>query len=135
MKEKQEEIILKGRLNGSQRNRLAKLMNMMYSPSELADEVGFERRQVYRVYIPLGCPHDRDKHNRIWINGIDFRNWVMDLYRKKELSIKEAFCLTCKKPVKIYNPVEKMKNGLVFLVCACPLCGRKKSKIVSRVKK
>ena len=90
MKEKQEEIILKGRLNGSQRNRLAKLMNMMYSPSELADEVGFERRQVYRVYIPLGCPHDRDKHNRIWINGIDFRNWVMDLYRKKELSIKEA---------------------------------------------
>ena len=129
------EIILKGRLDGKQRNRLGNLMNMMYSPSELAEEIGFERRQVYRVYIPLGCPHERDRHNHIWINGIDFKNWVLDLYKKKELSKGEAFCLTCKKPVMIKNPIEKKKNGLIFIICECQNCGRKLSKIITRVKR
>jgi len=129
------EIILKGRLDGKQRNRLGNLMNMMYSPSELAKEIGFERRQVYRVYIPLGCPHERDQHNHIWINGIDFKNWVLDLYKKKELSKDETFCLTCKKPVMIKNPIKKKKNGLVFLISLCPNCGRKLSKIITRVKR
>lgn len=135
MAEKYKEIILKGRLNGNQRNRLANLMNMMYSPSELADEIGFERRQVYRVYIPLGCPHDRDQHNHIWINGIVFKNWALELHRKRELSKDEAFCLTCKKQVKMIHPVMKNKDGLIFNICNCPNCGRKISKIITRVKR
>jgi hypothetical protein len=60
-------------------------MNMMYSPSELADEIGFDRRKVYRIYIQLGCPHEKDNRNHIWINGVDFRNWILDIYRKREL--------------------------------------------------
>ena len=64
-----KEIILKGRLDGNQRNRLVRLLNMLYSPSELANEIGFTKRQVYRVYIPLGCPHEKDSKGRNWING------------------------------------------------------------------
>jgi len=70
-----EEMHLKGRLNGSQRMRLIKLLDMLYKPSELAEEVGFTRRQVYRVYIPSGCPHTRDEKRYIWINGKAFREW------------------------------------------------------------
>lgn len=70
-----KEIKLKGRLKGCQRMRLIKLFDMLYKPSELAEEVGFTRRQVYRVYIPAGCPHKRDEHKHIWINGKAFREW------------------------------------------------------------
>ena len=51
-----EEIELKGRLDGRQRNRLKSLLNMKYRPREIAEEVGFSVHQVYRVYIPLECP-------------------------------------------------------------------------------
>ena len=54
--EEHKEILLRGRLGGKQRLRLEKLLDMLYMPSELAEEVGFNRRQVYRVYIHFGCP-------------------------------------------------------------------------------
>ena len=43
---------------------------------ELADEIGFNVRQMYRVYIPNGCPHNRDDSRHLWINGLEFRNWI-----------------------------------------------------------
>ena len=65
----QDVILLRGRLNGQQRLRLKTLLNMMYKPSELAEEIGFNQNQVYMVYIPAGCPHERDEKGHIWING------------------------------------------------------------------
>ena len=93
-KENQAEIILKGRLDGTQRNKLARLLNMMYRPKELADEIGFETRQVYRVYIPLGLPHERDDLQHIWINGIAFKNWGREIYKKQKLNNNQACCLS-----------------------------------------
>ena len=78
--EDQSIVLLKGRLNAQQRTRLTKLLDMMYTPSELAEEVGFYVRQVYRVYIPAGCPQERDQHKRVWINGKAFKEWgITDL--------------------------------------------------------
>ncbi len=37
-------ILLKGRLNGPQRMHLLKLLDMEYTPAELAKEIGFSRR-------------------------------------------------------------------------------------------
>ena len=74
----QTEIILKGRLKGYQRMRLIKLLDMEYTPGELAIEVGFNRRQVYRVYMHQGCPHRRDNKRRLWINGKEFQEWSKD---------------------------------------------------------
>ena len=74
------------------------------STSEIAQEIGFNVRQVYRVYIPLGLPHKRDKLNHIWINGHVFRDWIKEIYRKSNLRENEVFCLTCKRPVKMVNP-------------------------------
>ncbi len=130
--QKDKKIIVRGRLDGNQRKRLVSLMNMMYTPSELADEIGFDRRKIYRIYIPLGCPHIRDEKRYIWINGVEFRNWIKDIYRKRELLEDQAFCIRCKIPVKMKNPIRKEGKGIVYYLCECPNCGRRISKIIAR---
>lgn len=130
-----DEIILRGRLNGNQKNRLTKLLDMPYSPIELAQEIGFTQRQVYRVYVPLGCPHTRDNERHIWINGKEFREWIKIIYLKRKLKINEAFCLTCKKAVPMHNKVRKNINNLFYYQCECPNCGRVLNRIITRGKK
>gem|GEM_PF-576945 len=131
---KNNEITLKGRLDGSQRNRLIRLLDMFYSPSELAEEVGFTRRQVYRVYIPAGCPHERDERRHIWINGKVFRGWCEETYPRVSIGQDETFCLSCKKAVKITNPIRKQKGRLHYWISQCPNCGRKLARIITREK-
>jgi hypothetical protein len=128
------EIILKGRLNLNQKNRLAKLLDMMYSPSELANEIGFSKRQVYRVYLMLGCPYYKDETNHLWINGKLFRDWIKDIYRKISLKQNEVFCLTCKKAVPMVRKVKKQKDRLSFYQSKCPNCGRVLTRIITRGK-
>ena len=126
------QYILKGRLDGKQRNKLKGLFDMLYSPRELAEEVGFHIDQVYNVYVPLGCPHQRDGNNHILINGEAFAEWYTKIYTKIKLAQDETFCLTCKKGVKIINPQEQTKNDLVYILSVCPVCGRKLTKIIER---
>lgn len=130
----EREILLKGRLDGSQRVRLGKLLDMLYSPSELADEVGFARRQVYRVYRHLDCPHEKDEKGYLWINGKQFREWYEVTYPRVSVGADEAFCLTCKKPVKITNPTEQKRGKLTYLICDCPKCKRKLARILTKEK-
>jgi hypothetical protein len=128
----QVEILLRGRLNGRQKQRLDTLLDMMYRPSELAEEIGFAVRQVYRVYIPAGCPHERDEQRHIWINGKAFREWALDVYKKCKLASDEAFCLTCRQPVKMIDPIQQRKGRLLYVLCDCPKCGRRLTRIVGR---
>ena len=127
-----EKIELRGRLSGQQKTRLQNLFDMMYRPSEIAKEIGITKRQFYRVYLPLGLPHERDHRNHVWINGCVFREWVSDYYQKTKLEENEAFCLTCKKPVQIITPDHKKKFDITYIICNCPICGRKLSKIIDR---
>lgn len=127
------ELILRGRLDGRQRNRLKRLFDLFYTPSELSEEIGFTIDQVYRVYVPLGCPHKRDKRNHILINGIEFKDWYIKNYKKTSLKENEIFCLTCRKAVEIKNHKQQKKNGLLYILCSCPNCGRKLAKIMDRV--
>ena len=125
-----DEIILKGRLNGKQRNRLKGLLDMMYKPGELAEELGINQDQIYLTYIPLGCPRIRDGRRHIEINGKEFKNWYLEKYQKAKVKEDEAFCKTCKKAVKIEDPIQLKKNGLTYIISICPICGRKLSKIL-----
>ena len=83
---------------------------MMYRPSEIAKEIGFTRRQFYRVYIPLGCPHSRDERRHLWINGKEFRLWYIESYKKIFLAINEAYCLTCRQAVKVSASVHHSQS-------------------------
>jgi hypothetical protein len=129
-----DKMILKGRLDGSQRMRLGKLLDMLYMPSELAAQIGFTVRQVYRVYVPFGCPCSRDSENRLWINGKVFAEWYEATYPKPTLQADEAFCLTCKKPVLMKNTVKSKKGRLSYLVGNCFHCGRKIARILDKDK-
>lgn len=124
-------IILKGRLNGIQRNRLKSLFDMMYSPRELAEEIGINTDQLYGVYLPLGCPEERNDKNHILINGKAFADWYINAYTKIKLKQDETFCKTCKKGVKISQPKKKKKGGLSYTLSICPVCGRNLTKITA----
>jgi hypothetical protein len=122
--ENQAEIVLAGRLDGKQRNRLKGLLDMMYTPRELADEIGVNVDRVYMVYVPGGCPHERDDKRHIWINGKAFRAWFEEIYAKRSLEPGQAFCRTCKRAVDIVEPIRKRKDKLIYDLCICPHCGR-----------
>lgn len=123
----QEVRILRGRLNGAQKNRLRKLFDMMYRPGELAEEIGFDVRLVYQVYVPNGCPHERDKKNHIWINGKAFQAWIESTYIKRRLNPDQGYCRTCDKGVKLVNPVLKTTKlgDTDYIIGDCPYCGRR----------
>jgi hypothetical protein len=128
------EMIYRGRLDGKQRNRLKRLLDMDYKPSELASEIGFDAEQIYKVYVPLACPHVRDQKGYLLINGAEFRNWYIENYPKTHLGNNETFCKTCRKAVLISKPVSHTKKNTEYLLSECPNCGRKLSKIVSCIK-
>lgn len=127
------EIILRGRLNGIQRNRMKSLFDMFYTPKELADELGISKNQIYMVYVPLGCPVERDAKKHILINGKSFSNWYIKTYPKLHLLRDETFCKTCRTAVKIYKPKKQVKGELTYLLSDCPVCGRHLTKIVSKI--
>lgn len=122
-------MILRGRLSGRQQQHLRGLLDMEYSPGELAQIIKITRNQFYRVYEKAGCPFRRDETGHIWINGKRFWEWYHMHYPKITLSDNEVFCLTCKRGVEINCPSKEIKSGLTFIVCICPHCGRKISKL------
>jgi hypothetical protein len=124
------QIHLEGRLNGIQRNRLKRLFNMMYSPSELAEELSINTDQIYSIYVPLGCPHERDQYKHILINGAAFSDWYVKEFAKIPLQNDETFCRTCKKGVKIFQPSTHTKGSITYVLSVCPHCGRKLTKII-----
>jgi hypothetical protein len=125
------ETILRGRLDGKGRNQLKSLLNMMYSPSELAQELGIDKDQIYRVYVDLDCPHVRDENNHIWINGQEFKKWYLDIYKKTGLTENETFCKTCRKAVMLIKPEQKTKGRVTYLLSHCPNCDRMLTKIIT----
>jgi len=128
--EDQKAVILAGRLDGKQRNHLKRLLDMEYKPSEIAQELGINRDQIYLVYIPLGCPYRRDGKRYILINGEEFQRWYLKKYQKAKVKLDETFCKSCRKAVKIVNGVKLKKAGTSYVLSSCPNCGRKLSKIV-----
>jgi DNA-directed RNA polymerase subunit RPC12/RpoP len=123
--------LLRGRLKGNQLRKLAGLLDMLYTPVELAMEIGFTRRQVYRAYLPLGCPNERDEAKHVFINGHAFREWYTKTYRKLELAENEAYCLSCKKVVLIIIAEKMQKGNYRYWSANCPNCGGKISKAIS----
>lgn len=123
--------VLRGRLKGNQLRKLPALLDMHYTPSELADAIGFTRRQVYRAYLPLGCPHERDETGHVNINGHAFHSWYRETYKQLKLGEDEAYCLACKCIVKLINPIRMNKGNYHYWSAICPECNRKLAKAIA----
>jgi hypothetical protein len=124
-------FFLKGRLKGNQIRYLSRLLDMLYTPTEIAREIGCARRQFYRVYLPAGSPNIRKDNGSVWINGAEFRKWYRDVYKKTKLAPDEVYCLACKRIVKFQNPECRKKGSYVYWLTTCPSCGKKVSRAVT----
>jgi hypothetical protein len=124
--------VLRGRLKGNQLRKLPALLDMHYTPSELAEAIGFTRRQVYRAYLPLGCPHEKDEAGHVFINGHQFKQWYREIYKKLKLDENEGFCLACKCVVRLFKPVNKQRGNYQYWEAICPNCNGKIAKAITR---
>ena len=102
------------------------LLPMMYSISELCDELNVPRHLV-RSWMQNGLPHQSDQKNRIWINGRKCNAWIDEIRqpqkRKKILKANQAYCFRCRQRVNIVQPKEVFENNNRRLTGTCPQCG------------
>ncbi len=125
-----QKLFLKGKLNGSQRNKVKRLLNMLYTTRKLAEEIGVSFQQISRVYIANGCPHKKDHRGRIWVNGEEFKAWIEETYKKHKLKPNQAYCVSCKRIIEIVDPEKVKKDNLIFYLSVCPLCSKWVARII-----
>lgn len=111
--------------------KLTRLLDMLYRPSEIAEEIGVSMDTIYRSYIPAGLPYLRDPSKHIWIHGPAFIAWARQTISKKMdersgLPDDHAWCMKCNQPVPLLSPTLKAVNRyLELLQSQCPQCGTK----------
>jgi hypothetical protein len=109
--------------------RLGRLLDMLYRPAEIAEEIGVTSDTVYRSYLPAGCPYTRDRSGDFWIHGPAFVAWARATItqkrtRRQGLPDGMAWCLKCNQPVELVEPsVRPLNRYLELLTGRCPHCG------------
>lgn len=116
-------------------SHLPRLLDMLYRPSELAEELSLPVQSVYRMYLAEdGCPHQMDQSGAKWINGRVFAEWARKVYAEQKSGGRpvrlpgQAYCFQCRQFVTVANP-KRVANrvGGERLQGTCALCGRKVS--------
>lgn len=116
--------------------KLGRLLNMLYKPTEIAEEIGLNPDTIYRSYLPAGLPHTQDEKGNIWIHGPAFVAWAKETISKKKSSRAGlpdgcAWCMKCNCSVLMVNPGIAYKNRYMeILQSRCPDC----STIVNRAR-
>ena len=109
--------------------KLGRLLNMLYKPSEIAEEIGVAQDTIYRSYLPAGLPHTRDDQGNVWIHGPAFVAWAKQTISKRKskragLPDGHAWCMKCNQAVELVNPkIQPVNRYLELLQARCPRCG------------
>lgn len=121
-------------LSGHIARRFGHLLDMLYTPAELAQEVGIDKRLVYGKLLPAGLPSQKDNSGRIWIHGKTAAAWVKALPKKVHVKLApgEGYCRKCKKAVPMADPREEVKNRIRYLIGVCGTCGRRMFRITGK---
>jgi hypothetical protein len=103
------------------------LLNMLYKPSELANELKTPLRTLYD-WCNANRFAEKDNNGNLWINGKKFAAWVENQRkhptRKLRLQSDEAYCLRCNKAVKLIDPtIQPIKGKLILIKGTCSRCG------------
>ena len=134
-------LVRKPILRHTQIVRLSRLLDMLYHPAEIAEEIGVHPDTVYRSYIPAGAPTVVDSHGKVWIHGPAFVAWGKETIvkrRSKRIGLPDgqAWCCRCNIPVPLIDPTIKPVNHYVELLQAhCPTCGTVINRLQSRGQK
>ena len=121
--------------------KLGRILDMLYKPGEIADEIGVTQDTVYRSYLPAGLPHTRDTKGNVWIHGPAFVAWAREtisMRKSKRAGLLDdhAWCMKCNRPVRLNQPRVKIVNRYLELLQApCPGCGRTVNRARARQQK
>jgi hypothetical protein len=99
------------------------LLNMWYTPSELAEELDIAARTI-RDWTRQDLPHRKDNAGRLWIDGRELATWVKNHQSQPQVTLQsnEGFCLKCKVPVVIQNAYMTKRGKMQLLTGQCPQC-------------
>ncbi len=108
------------------RLRSLHLLDMLYTPGELAAELEINPRDIYQRLIPDGLPHSRDAEGHIWLHGPMVAHWFKQAAKpvRNPLGAHEAYCLKCRLAVEMIEPRRIRRGRFVLLQSTCPTCGR-----------
>jgi hypothetical protein len=100
---------------------------MLYKTTELAQDLDVQIQSVH-TWVKAGAPHQRDGRGHMWINGVEFAKWVETVRQAKKsggsrMEDDEAYCLSCRKPVKLRDPEATVNGKQILLSGVCPECG------------
>lgn len=109
---------------------LPRLMDMMYKPSEIAEEIGVTTEVITRSYLPDGCPFERDKKGNLWIHGLSFAAWMRAVNDRQRhlgtLADGEAWCIKCQAAVPLVRPRMRHQGRYTKIYQGkCERCGSK----------
>ena len=117
--------------------KLERLLDMEYTPAEMAEELDMDKKQVWRMITEKGAPARQAANNRYWIHGLTFAKWVnsfVEASRVKppKMAANEFFCVTCRKRVIVPpDSIGVDKESAIFLLfsSSCPSCGKAVRKV------
>ncbi len=100
------------------------LLPMRYTPSDLETELRVPARSI-REWLDRGLPHQRDGRGHISIDGRDVAAWVKTMSQPRSgvrLADDEAYCFSCRQPVKLLDPVDIQRGKQLLRQGVCPVC-------------
>ncbi len=116
------------------KTRAEGLLDMLYTPQELAEELLIDRQKVYSDLLPAGMPHTQDESGLVWLHGLTVAAWIKTIDQRYEVHVPEGhtYCVHCKAAVKLVRAT-RMPHGKVDLLQAeCPQCGSRINRFVRR---
>lgn len=121
-------------LDGNVMRRFGHLLDMLYTPTEIAEEIGLDKKIVYTNLIPAGLPNTKDDKGHIWIHGLTAKQWAQTQKRERHpLLDGDGYCVSCKKAVQMKDSKRECKNGVEFLRGKCPKCAHTVIRIMGRM--
>lgn len=124
----------------------SKLLDMMYTSTELAEELGIQRQYVTQILVKrYEFPSQKDEKGRLWFHGLTVAKWIEEqhkatLAKKKDrhnhpYAEKEFYCLRCKKRVVVeqYEKLKPKEGNKLLWTSQCPDCGMIVNKFTSEV--
>lgn len=114
-----------------------RLLDMEYTTGEMAEELGVTPKYIRDTMIAKhDAPCRHDKKGRVWLNGLEIREWIEKAYNpnndRVSLADDEFYCVKCRDKRSAEQCILIERNGTVRKQAHCPICGARMNKIIGR---
>ncbi len=117
--------------------RRMRLLDMSYTTGEMARELGVTPKYIRDTMIrKMGAPYRYDKKGRLWLDGLNMREWIGKALNPQKKSVKlnknEFYCVKCREKRETEENITKSSNGNIYKQALCPVCGMRMNRFVGR---